>query len=84
MILALGTWSSPVTIDGAGNPASVSCGSASDCVVVDDTGHAVTWDGASWSSPKSIDPHHRFVAVSCPRETFCVAADADGRILIRK
>lgn len=75
----------------AGAPVSVKCPSASNCVMVDQSGHARTYDGTSWSAPQLVDPDADvllsdnwrapyLVSLSCPTTDFCMAADADSNL----
>ena len=53
------SWSAPTNIDSDPGPGirSVSCGSTSNCVGVDEAGGGVTFNGTSWSAPSELDPY---------------------------
>ena len=61
-------------------PVDVSCPTATDCVVVDDLGNAITYAHGTWSAPKRIDANG-MNTVSCPSPTDCLAADDNGAIV---
>src|ERR1019366_5208388 len=84
-------WSAPVLIYGntpgiSGAPDTVSCSSASVCVVVDEAtagsggGNEISYTGSTWSSAANIDVNG-LVSVSCPSATFCMAVDSMGNAL---
>ncbi len=77
-----GSWASYST--GAGSLASVSCSTASFCVVVSGEGDALTTDngGSTWSSPDDIDPGQALNSVSCATQNFCTAVDDAGNALL--
>ena len=76
-------WSSALGVDvGGGGLTSISSPSATFCVAVDRSFHAVTYDGRTWSKPIPIDPKGGgLTSVSCPSATFCVAVDFKGEAL---
>ncbi len=65
-----GTWSAPAKVD-PNDGLYVSCVSSSFCVVVDESGNALTWNGSSWSTPQAVSTG--FYNVSCVSTNFCVA-----------
>ena len=74
-------WSAPVPIDAGGYVRAISCASATFCAAVDDTGHALTYNGTSWTSPVGVqglivapDFGGNPVSLSCPTSSFCMAA----------
>src|ERR1019366_4477485 len=82
-------WSAPVLIYGntpgiSGAPDTVSCSSASVCVVVDEAtagsggGNEISYTGSTWSSPVDINGTTQILSVSCPSATFCMAVDYIG------
>ena len=80
-------WSEPASIDAGSSLAAVSCPSATFCAAVDDTGHALTYDGTSWSSPVQVqgligtDFGGNPVSLSCPTSSFCMAAASNADAL---
>ena len=83
-------WSTPATIDRNEIVRSVSCASPSFCVAVDDTGHEMTYDGASWSAPREVDAAgaglgpSAGIHISCPTSSFCEVFDNGGYALSYK
>jgi hypothetical protein len=77
------SWSGPVQADprGDGGVDEISCASPTFCVVVDDQGYAVTWDGAGWSARSMIDSKRYIYGVSCLEPAFCLAVDNTGHFL---
>lgn len=73
------TWSTPATI-ASGDPAGVSCTSASFCIAASKAGAVSTYNGTSWSAPATIDAGG-LVDVSCASSTFCVAVDPAGNVV---
>jgi hypothetical protein len=73
------TWSAPTSID-SNLLTSVSCGSSTDCVAVDDAGNSLVYNGSTWSSPHRIDILNSVSAtsVSCTSTGFCAAVDSQG------
>ena len=65
----------------------LSCVSATFCVLVDDRGRALTFNGRFWSAPKFVDAACAgpllagLQSVDCPTEDFCVALDSSGNAL---
>ena len=60
----------------------MSCATTTFCLVVNDAGDAVSYDGTAWSSPEMIDPQGGgLTSLSCPTTNFCAAVDADGEVL---
>ncbi len=82
------TWTQPNDADTQGQLNSVSCASASFCVLVDSSGDVLTWNGLAFSAPASIATEppltgtdaSGLTAVSCPTPTFCRAVDSVGRV----
>ena len=70
-------WSAPTTIDADDYPAldasAVSCPSSSFCLVGDQSGNVVLFNGHSWSAPSAITTGHTIDSVSCSSSSFCVA-----------
>jgi hypothetical protein len=52
---------------------SVSCASASFCVVTNNAGQVLLYNGSSWSEPVASDAKGRLVSLACPAVSFCVA-----------
>lgn len=89
------TWSRPQSIDPGGAKVildAVSCTvgnaghgrQARQCVAVDTSGNAITWDGTRWSRPVPIDPGGGgLTAISCASASFCAAVDGFGNVVIR-
>ncbi len=76
------TWSAPQSVDPTyPHLVSVSCPSASFCVAVDYSGHALTYNGTAWSAPVDIDGSNLLRSVSCPSASFCAAVDGNGHAL---
>jgi hypothetical protein len=76
------TWSAPQSVDPTyPHLVSVSCPSASFCVAVDYSGHALTYNGTAWSTPVDIDGNNMLRSVFCPSASFCTAVDGNGRVL---
>ncbi len=72
-------WGTRAAVDPVhGYPAAVSCPTTTFCVLVDQYGSALTYNGTSWSAPLSIDGSNNLTAVSCSSPTFCVAVDDSG------
>jgi hypothetical protein len=65
-----GTWSAPAKVD-PNDGLYVSCVSSSFCVVVDESGNALEWNGSSWSTPQAVSTG--FYSISCVSANFCVA-----------
>ncbi len=65
-----GTWSAPAKVD-PNDGLYVSCVSSSFCVVVDESGNALEWNGSSWSTPQAVSTG--FYNISCASANFCVA-----------
>jgi hypothetical protein len=61
---------------------SVSCVSASWCMVVDESGEYATGAGANWSVPALADSAGYLTEVSCVSETDCVAVDLHGNAVV--
>ena len=82
------TWTQPNDADTRGQLNSVSCASASFCVLVDSSGDVLTWNGLAFSAPASIATEppltgtdaSGLTGVSCPTPTFCRAVDSVGRV----
>src|ERR1035437_3693534 len=79
------SWGAPVHIAHGGSAGlSLSCSSASFCVVVDHnndlSSHVMTFDGNSWSNRVGIDSSS-VEAVSCPSSSFCLAVDSAGNAM---
>ncbi len=86
------SWSAPATIDSetetigsytftVGIPLeSVSCASASLCVVGDVYGREVTYTDSTWSSPQSLfsGGNYAMTMVACPSASLCLAVDEGG------
>ncbi|MCL4434569.1 MAG: protease pro-enzyme activation domain-containing protein [Actinobacteria bacterium] len=73
-----GTWSAPARVD-SNDGLYVSCVSSSFCVVVDESGNVLTWNGTSWSTPQAVDPNGGgFSSISCAAPDYCVASDQNG------
>ena len=73
---AVGTWSAPSF---AGANTSVSCPSASFCLVVDYDANYCTYNGSMWSSGPSFDSGQSvFPSASCPSASFCAAVENEG------
>ena len=69
------------------NPATgaligASCPSRVFCMVVDSTGHELTWHGTRWSAAVVYDPHGTTGPISCPTASFCAATDTEGQVLM--
>jgi len=73
-----GQWRTAQPIPRTGHPNDVSCGSATMCMAVDETGHALRFDRDTWQQPVPIDIHRRLRSVSCPTSSFCMAVDDHG------
>lgn len=79
------SWSKPTYLDTSDSLAvSLSCASASFCVLADLEGYysgqhgppgALTYNGSSWSAPTTIDGQGTSAYVSCPSASFCAAVD---------
>jgi hypothetical protein len=75
-------WSSATVIDQAfEGPTSISCPTATFCVVADGSGNVLYYNGGTWSLPWSIDGTNDLYSVSCPTASFCVAVDGNGNAL---
>ena len=62
-----------------GSPAAVSCPTTTWCMVGDEAGAAMTYNGSSWSGrtqvlPQNGDEVRGFTDVSCPSTAFCLGA----------
>ena len=63
--------SAPVVLGLAEQPfPSVSCASSSSCLVTDDAGQIVVYNGHSWSAPTTIDSGGGLMHVACPSTRF--------------
>ncbi len=71
------SWEVPFGIDGA--ITSVSCGSQSFCIAVDDLGNALVYSGGYWGALSKVDTASGgFESVSCVETIFCAAVDSVG------
>jgi hypothetical protein len=67
--------------DGSGGPLAVSCGSRSFCVMTDDSGDRLVYNGHGWGGTTAMGA----ADVSCPTRSFCaavgtgIATTYDGR-----
>jgi hypothetical protein len=76
-------WSDPELVDsdldGAPGAGYVSCASKTFCLVVDEGGNAVIFNGTGWSTPAAVTGAVGGLAgVSCPNSGFCTAVDGSG------
>ena len=77
-------WSRPVQLERTEDgPDSVSCPSATFCMVVTALGKAFTYNGTSWSAPVTVVSHPSFTlnSVSCPSAVFCVAVGEHDEVV---
>jgi hypothetical protein len=75
-------WSSATDFDGTDALSSVSCPSATACVVLDEDRASFVYNGSSWSSSASLgDGTNVPVALSC-RLLLCVAVDDHGHAIM--
>ena len=65
-------WTKPVAADPSGLPTAISCSSTKFCVLVDDKGRTMTWNGVLWSVPERVGTD-RLSAVSCVSSRWCIA-----------
>ena len=65
----------------ADGPSALACTSVAMCVLGDQLGRIVLFDGLNWSSPRLIDRFAGIASVSCPTSTYCVALDNLGYAL---
>ncbi|HET7820466.1 MAG TPA: hypothetical protein VFL10_02990 [Ornithinibacter sp.] len=82
-------WSAGTTASAfRGMPTDVSCPTATWCMAVDQSGHALHWNGTSWSAPTVVaaEPDDLgnhwmgFRSVSCPTTHFCLGSLIDNRL----
>jgi hypothetical protein len=71
-------WSTPTIVDPAGQDTSVSCPSASFCMLVLWNGDAVSYRAGVWSAPHKVERGPTLLSVSCASSSFCVAVDGAG------
>jgi hypothetical protein len=75
----IAAWGPPTSIqDLHGQLISVSCPTGTFCMMVDQPGNVLTFDGTSWTPPAPMDPGSGLTGVSCTSSTFCVAVDDSG------
>ena len=60
--------------------ASLSCGSPSLCVAVDNAGNVVTYDGSGWLPPQAVDPGVELASASCSTSDSCAVVAGEDVI----
>jgi hypothetical protein len=70
-------WSQPQPVPTSANPTSVSCPTATFCMLVADSGSVLTFDGTHWA-PSPQQPPQPLAGVSCTSPTFCLGATDSG------
>jgi hypothetical protein len=72
-----------LTADGPHNLIGVSCASAALCVIIDNAGSFLVWDGSQMSGANPLynggtTTRATLTSVSCPTALFCMVIDANG------
>lgn len=84
-----GRWTKGPPVPVTGQPAGLSCVSATFCILTDiqegptETTDATVFDGTRWSAPVTIDQGASdwVVSLSCASSTICMATDYSGRAI---
>jgi len=74
-------WGTPADSDGSTAINALACGTSTQCQAVDNTGHVLTYNGATWSAAVDVDSTRALKSISCPSSSFCAAADSSGYAL---
>ncbi|MCW2994712.1 MAG: D-mannose binding lectin [Conexibacter sp.] len=60
---------------------AVSCVSGTRlCMVIDNAGHAFTYNAGTFGSPSDVNGSPTLQSVSCPTSAFCVVTDGDNKV----
>ncbi len=74
-------WTKPVAADPSGLPTAISCLSTKFCMLVDDKGRTLTWNGESFSAAVKVGTD-RLNAVSCLTNQWCIAVGNGGEVAV--
>lgn len=77
VMLANGSWSSPIPVDVGGHLEALSCPALTFCMAIDNGGNALRFNGTAWSARVHVAPPDSYV-VSCTSSAFCMVVNDDG------